>query len=216
MVITDIEKSLTMKSDTILQLKVTLVGSRPSIWRKILIPINSTFFALHVAIQDAFGWDDAHLHQFHTTEPYRRNSIYRNVIGFPMPEMEDVLDERKIKLSEWLQTPKSKVWYEYDFGDDWMHEVRVEKVMPGDPKIHYPSLVAGANACPPEDCGGVGGYGQLLEVLRNPRHEDHEEMLEWLGIESAEDFDPTFFDEKDVSFRDPQKVLQQYEKAVPM
>ena len=146
-----------MKSTDILQIKIKLVGSRPPIWRRILIPANSTFFALHVAIQDVMGWDDAHLHQFHTTEPYKRNSAHRNIIGFPMPEMEDVLDERKVRLSEWLQEQKSSVWYEYDFGDTWMHEVKVEKIIPFDSKIKYPSLIDGEMSCPPEDCGGLGG-----------------------------------------------------------
>lgn len=208
-----------MKTAPILQLKITLAGSRPSIWRKILMPANSTFFTLHVALQDAFGWIDVHLHQFHTTEPYRRSSTYKNIIGFPMPEMDemkDVLDERKVKLSEWLKIPKSKVWYEYDFGDTWMHEVKVEKIVPFDSKIRYPHLVDGEMACPPEDCGGLGGYYELLETLKNPKNEGHGDMLEWLGIESAADFDPTHFDQEDVKFRDSQKVLKQYERGFKM
>lgn len=154
-----------MKPITILQLKIALMGSRPPIWRTLFISADDTFFALHVAIQDAFGWEDSHLHQFHTTELYKRDSTHKNIIGFPMPEMEDVLDERKVKLSEWLQAQKSKVWYEYDFGDTWMHEVKVEKTTLSDPNIHYPYLIDGANACPPEDCGGMGGYENLLEIL---------------------------------------------------
>lgn len=122
--------------------------------------------------------------------------------------MEDMLDERKIKLSEWLQAPKSKVWYEYDFGDTWMHEVKVKKVIPSDPKMHYPCLIDGANACPPEDCGGMGGYYNLLEILANPKDEEHEDMLEWLGIESPTDFNPEHFDKKDIKFRDPNKAVE--------
>ena len=202
-----------MKSTDVLQFKINLVGSKPPIWRRILMPANSTFFALHVAIQDAIGWEDSHLHQFHTIEPYKRSSTYRNVIGFPMPEMEDVLDERKVKLSEWLKAPKNKVWYEYDFGDTWMHEVRIEKIIPSDSKIKYPHLVDGEMACPPEDCGGLGGYYELLEILKNPKAKEHKDMLEWMSIESAKDFNQTFFDAKNIKFRDAEKVLKQYEKG---
>lgn len=202
-----------MKSNDTLQFKITLIGSKPPIWRRILIPANAAFFALHVAIQDAMEWEDSHLHQFHTTEPYKRNSTDRNVIGLPMPEMEDVLDERKVKLSEWLKEPKSKVWYEYDFGDTWMHEVKVEKIIPFDSRIKYPHLVDGEMACPPEDCGGLGGYYELLEILKNPKTKKHKDMLEWLGIESAADFNQASFNAKEIKFRDSEKVLKQYEKG---
>jgi hypothetical protein len=201
-----------MNKNNILRLKITLAGSRPSIWRSILIPANISFFDLHIAIQDAFGWLDCHLHQFHTTEPYKRGSMHRNIIGFPMPEMEDVLDERHITLSEWLKVPKSKIWYEYDFGDTWMHEIKVEKIIPPDSKTRYPYLVDGANACPPEDCGGLGGYYHLLEVLRNQKNKKHKDMLEWLDIESAKEFNPEYFNKKDIKFRNPKKILRQYEK----
>ena len=102
--------------------------------------------------------------------------------------------------------------YEYDFGDTWMHEVKVEKIIPLDSKIIYPHLVDGEMACPPEDCGGLGGYYELLEILKNPKAKEHKDMLEWLGIKSATDFDTTSFDPKDIKFRDSNKVLKQYEK----
>lgn len=126
--------------------------------------------------------------------------------------MEDVLDERYAKLSEWLKVQKSKIWYEYDFGDTWIHEVKVEKIIPLDLKIRYPHLADGANACPPEDCGGLGGYYHLLKILQNPKNKEHEDTLEWLGIESASDFNPEYFDTKDIKFRNPKKILRQYEK----
>jgi hypothetical protein len=131
-----------------------------------------------------------------------------------MPEMEDITaDERKTKLSAFLRKPKDKIWYEYDFGDGWIHEVTVEKTMPSDSKMKYPHFVDGANACPPEDCGGIGGYGHLLEVLANSKDEEYNDMLEWLEIESPADFDQNYFDKKHVKFRDPKKVLKQYEKG---
>ncbi len=201
-----------MKSTGVLEVKITLMESRPPIWRTLLIPADYNFFTLHVAIQDAFGWEDSHLHQFHTADPYRRVGEYQR-IGFPIPEMEDLTDGRKTKLFQFLRRQKDKMWYEYDFGDSWIHEITVEKILSSDPKIKYPHLVDGANACPPEDCGGIGGYEHLLEVLANPKDKEHQEMLEWLGVESPVDFDPKYFDKKDMKFRDPKKVLKQYEKG---
>ena len=73
--------------------------------------------------------------------------------------------------------------------------------MPAQPKEQYPRLVDGANACPPEDCGGPGGYAHLLEVVADPKDEEHDEMIQWLGIENSEEFDPTSFNPKHVVFR---------------
>lgn len=102
------------------------------------------------------------------------------------------------------------------FGDGWIHEITVEKIISPDPKMKYPHLVDGAHACPPENCGGIGGYGHLLGVLADPKDEQHERMLEWLEIESPADFNPKYFEKKDIKFRDPKKVLKQYEKGFGM
>lgn len=206
---------------SILQLKIGLVGSRPLIWRRILIPTDVSFFNLHVAIQDSFCWEDAHLHQFHTINPYTRmRNSHDTLIKYPMPEFDDLddttqdLDERKIKLIDFLKTAKDRVWYEYDFGDSWMHEIIVEKIVPQDQEVQYPYLKDGACACPPEDCGGIGGYAHLLSVLANPRNPEHHDMLEWLGINEPAQFNPDAFDKKDIAFRDPQRVLKMYERAI--
>ncbi len=198
---------------SILQFKITLIGSKPAIWRRIAVPADYSFFDLHVAIQNAFGWYDSHLHQFFTTEPYKRSRDYQ-CIAYPMPEMDDVLDERKEKLSAWYKNPKDTLWYEYDFGDSWMHKVTLEKILPKDKGTTYPTLLGGKYACPPEDCGGVPGYYNLLETLRNPQDEEHQDMLEWLDIESADAFDPEAFDEKSVRFDNPKRRLREFEDAV--
>jgi hypothetical protein len=84
--------------------------------------------------------------------------------------------------------------YVYDFGDDWVHKVVVEKVLPADPRISYPVCVAGKRACPPEDCGGVWGYREFLAAISDPDHPEHEEMLEWVGgAFDPEEFDPSNF-----------------------
>jgi hypothetical protein len=192
----------------ILQLKVTLIATDPPVWRRILVLAEYSFADLHAALQDAFGWTESHLHHFLTANPFNRNATYKR-IGPPMPEEfpdeEPVLDERKEKISVWLAKPNDMVFYEYDFGDSWMHEVMLERILPAQPKDQYPQLVDGANACPPEDCGGAGGYARLIEVVADPNNEEHDEMLEWLGLEDANEFDPTRFDPKQVVFRDSRK-----------
>lgn len=157
----------------ILQLKITLFGSKPAIWRRILVPDDYSFFALHVAIQDAFGWEDEHPHQFFTDSPFKRNSHYL-CLSFSMSEIEiddtgNTIDERKVRLSEYLRREKGAMFYEYDFGDSWMHEIKLEKILPKEPKMKYPILPEGERACPPEDCGGLGGYYNLLEILKKSK-----------------------------------------------
>ena len=151
-----------------LQLKIILCGSKPAIWRTIIVSADYSFFALHVAIQDSFGWTDSHLHQFFTESPYKRSGRSRR-IAFPMPEMEDEdsIDERKTKLKRYFSKPKTVIFYEYDFGDSWMHEIKLEKIVPKNPKARYPLLVGGESACPPEDSGGLGGFYQLLDILKH-------------------------------------------------
>ena len=91
--------------------------------------------------------------------------------------------------------------YTYDFGDNWEHKIQLEKILPRDKNIEYPACIAGKRACPPEDCGGIWGYEEFLEAINNPDHEEHEEMLEWVGGE----FNPEHFDVNEVSFDDPNK-----------
>jgi hypothetical protein len=192
-------------NQTILQLKVTLIDTDPPVWRRLLVPAEYSFADLHSALQDAMWWTDSHLHQFFTASPFKRSAAYKR-ISLPMPDIdlsgeEKALDERKEKLSKWLGKPKDVVFYEYDFGDSWMHEVMLEKIVPANSIERYPQLVDGANACPPEDCGGPVGYMRLREVLSNPDDDEHDEMLEWLGIDEPKEFDPTRFDPKQVVFR---------------
>jgi hypothetical protein len=194
----------------ILQLKVTLIDTDPPVWRRILVPAEYSFADLHNALQDAMWWTDSHLHQFFTASPFEMNAAYKR-ISLPMPDIDlpgegKALDERKEKLSRWFAKPKDTLFYEYDFGDSWMHEVKLEKIVPAPTNERYPQLVDGANARPPEDCGGPGGYAHLLEVLANPDNDEHDEMLEWLGIDKPEEFDPSRFDPKQVVFRRAKKM----------
>lgn len=168
----------------IYQLKVTLRHSKPPIWRRIQVPANTRLDQLHRILQLTMGWDNSHLHQFKVGQRY---------YGMTEPESDfdlDMEDERKVTLAQLAPGVKKKLLYEYDFGDSWEHEILVEKIMQPEPGIAYPRCLTGKRACPPEDCGGIWGYGSLLEAISDPNHPEHAEMLEWLG----EDFDPEAFD----------------------
>ncbi|KAF0151421.1 MAG: plasmid pRiA4b ORF-3 family protein [Ignavibacteria bacterium] len=113
----------------------------------------------------------------------------------------EVLADHTVKISKYFNENNCKARYEYDFGDSWIHTVKFEKILQAAVDEKYPKCIDGKMACPPEDCGGIYGYYDLLKVLRNPKNEDYNEMLEWLGGE----FDPKKFDPKDVVFDNPQK-----------
>jgi hypothetical protein len=180
--------------EPILQLKISLVGvSKPPVWRRLLVPATMRLDRLHEAIQIVMGWQDYHLHAF---------SAGSVEYGPPDPELGHS-DERRTRVIDVIHDPKDRMRYVYDFGDHWQHDIVVEKVGVAEPGVRYPSCVAGTGCCPPEDCGGVWGYADLREALADPSHEQHEDMLEWLGLETADEFDPTAFDvsEADVLLR---------------
>ena len=174
-------------STPIYQLKVTLKDSKPPIWRRILVRGDISLAKLHQILQIAMGWEDSHLHQF---------IVDGTSYGEPDPEYRDEMkSERRVKLNQVAPHEKDRFTYEYDFGDSWEHQIVVEKILAPDPGAHYPVCVAGKRACPPEDCGGVWGYGSLLEAISDPANPEHEEMLEWVG----EDFDPEAFDLEEIN-----------------
>ena len=166
------------------RLKVTLRGSKPPIWRRFEVPSDITLARLHSVIQLGFGWEDCHLWVFET--PAGR-------YGSSDPDLE-IRSAATKKLSAVADWPGDKLRYEYDFGDGWDHDIVVEAVQPAEQAVAYPRCITGRRACPPEDCGGIWGYYELLNTLANPRHENHTQMLWWLGISSPADFDPGRFD----------------------
>lgn len=183
----------------VLQIKVTLKDVRPAVWRRIEVRASGTFWDLHVAIQDAMGWTDSHLHQFNV----RSGSKTIDEIGIPDEEailgFPVVRPGWKVRLAEYFDHVGARAIYEYDFGDDWNHELRVEAIRPRAAKTKYPRCTAGARQCPPDDCGGVGGYARLKEIMADPTHEEYSSMLDWLGGP----FDPEEFDVSAVQFDDP-------------
>jgi hypothetical protein len=170
----------------IYQLEITLLGSKPRIWRRFEVPANITLASLHYIIQTVMGWENSHLHQF-TIGEERYGEIIPDVVSGMDLEM---TDERKIKLGDVVGNVGDRFMYEYDFGDSWEHGLKVLKTGPPEPGVRYPVCLAGKRACPPEDCGGVWGYENLLEIIADPSHEEHGSMMEWLG----EEFDPEAFD----------------------
>lgn len=177
----------------IYKLKVTLQGIRPPIWRRIEAPADISLFDLHRTLQGAMGWTNSHLHQF-----IHRGTYY----GAPDHEFGmPIVSEIRTELGELLERPRDRLVYEYDFGDSWEHDVLLEGISEAEPDVRYPRVVAGKRACPPEDVGGYPGYMEFLEVIRDPYHEEHASMLEWIGG----GFDPEYFDVAEADRSVPRK-----------
>jgi hypothetical protein len=172
------------KAAQIYQIKVTLDGIHPPIGRRILVPGNITLLKLHDILQIVMGWEDYHLHMF-TIE----GSIYGNPRDDEYGDL-GTLDEASITLNQVVYGEKQRFTYEYDFGDSWDHTLLVEKISSPEEGIRYPVCLKGKRACPPEDVGGMWGYENFLEAIRDPNHDEHEEYLMWVGGE----FDPETFD----------------------
>jgi len=192
-----------MNKKHVLQFKVTLINVKPAIWRRIQIDNDSSFWDFHVAIQNAMGWTDSHLHEFSIINPFTKK---KDRIGIPDDEyISDCtpLADWEHKVSDYLKLKQNKRFnYTYDFGDDWEHLIEFEGELEKQ-KIKYPACTGGARACPPEDIGGVYGYENFLQAIKDPNHEEHESYLEWIN----KDFDPEFFDHKKVKFDNPKERL---------
>ena len=203
------------KNKEIMQFKITLNDSKPKIWRRIQVPADYTFFDLYCAIEDAMGWGGGHLHAFYVEG---KGSKDRMVIEFPNPEAGDSTyikthDERKEKIADYFGKICKQCVYCYDMGDSWDHTVIFEHIVPMETRVRYPRCVAGENARPPDDCGGVWGYGDLQKIIQNPRHPEHVEMMEWLGIDDPKDFDPSRFDLSEVGFSNPRRRLKEWNEG---
>lgn len=188
------------------QFKIVLEDINPVIWRRIQVPENYTFWDLHVAIQDAMGWFDCHLNQFETISVRPREIQHIGISDSDYPEIE-LFSECEEKISDWfLLNERKTMRYNYDFGDNWDHKITLEKILTKEEKTKYPICMAGARACPPEDCGGTGGYDNILEIINNPQHKEHKEIMEWLEGK----YNPEEFDSKEVFFNNPKKRLKEF------
>ncbi len=187
-----------------LQIKIALNNIKPMIWRRILVPNDITLSEFHEYIQCAMEWEEAHLHSF--------TSVDKRIF-VPVFEAEDLdercEDESQISLVEVLQKKGDKLYYCYDFGDNWEHTITVEKVRPIADIDNYDFCLGGKRACPPEDCGGVPGYQRLIKILSTPTHEEYQEVKEWLG----DFYNPEYFDidKVNVMFEMDGSELDEYE-----
>lgn len=168
---------------TVHQLKVSLKGVKPPIWRRVLIPSTSRLDEVALYLLGAMGWTNSHLHAFFIGD-YRYEMIH------PSYSEGDELEESLFTLRDVFDSTGTMMRFEYDFGDGWEHDVLLEAVRIATRSETEPACIGGRRACPPEDCGGPYGYGELLALLQDgPKSEWDRQRLEWLG-----DFDPNEFD----------------------
>lgn len=193
-------------SNLVYQFKITLDGILPPIWRRIQVPKQYSFWDLHVALQDSMGWLDYHLHMFRFLKPHKRAAVE---IGIPGDEMDDniALPGWEISIADYFTEPGNVALYEYDFGDNWEHELLLEGILLKEKGVKYPRCIAGERACPPEDCGSVPGYYRLLEILSNLNHNEYQETIDWLKghAKSYYPYHPDEFEPEKVHFDNPKK-----------
>ena len=184
----------------VLQFRVELSGVLPLIWRRILVPSDYNFWDLHVAIQDAMGWQDRHLHHFEIKGKGKRKEEKIGIPDFEQNTGYSVISPGwEIAVMNYFNDLGATARYLYDYGDSWQHSVQLEGYLFRTKACRYPVCVGGERACPPEDCGGEYGYCALLKTLSNPKNEDYEMIKIWVG----EDWRPDKFDPCHVVFTKP-------------
>jgi len=167
-------------------IKITLDGANPPVSRLVKIRSDIPLDVLHKVIQKAMGWQDCHLHQF---------IVGKTRYSLPTDYGMEKMDEREFSLREIAPNKGAKLKYEYDFGDSWIHIIQVQQVIADKSGFSHPECLGGENACPPEDIGGVWGYAELQEILKNPKREEYEHYRDWAGP----GFDPAAFNLKKVN-----------------
>ena len=191
---------------------IVMHSIKPAIWRSFELDEDATFWDLHMAIQDVMSWDNAHLHEFIISDPHMKHDL---VIGVPIDDR--FMDPGEQPDPAWMRELSSvfidigeKATYRYDFGDGWECDVILEGMFLSPKKVKYPRCVAGERAAPPENCGGVGGYYGLLEVLADPNDEEHKDILRWLkGTRPRKGpYEPEVFESDKVKFHNAQKMLE--------
>jgi len=170
--------------DTVHQIKVLLLEIEPPVWRRFLVPSNVTLHRLHLVLQAVMGWTNSHLYRFEIgTREYAQPDPDNEFYELPFR------NSYRARLGRLAGNRGSVFLYEYDFGDSWVHQLVVEDILEREPGRRYPVCLAGERACPPEDCGGPFGYADLLEIIADPEHEEHLDMMTWVGGR----FDPEAF-----------------------
>ncbi len=187
------------------QFKIELKNIKPKIWRTLQVPENYSFWDLHVAIQDVMGWHDCHLHEFEIIDLDIGEEVR---IGIPDEEFDnaDTLPGWKLRMADYFSLGNQTANYTYDFGDNWEHNIKLEKILPRGNNLSYPKCLDGKRACPPEDCGGCLGYEDILKIIQNPSDKEYKETLEWLGG----NYDPEYFNPVAVHFDNPATRLKRF------
>jgi hypothetical protein len=165
------------------RLRVTLAGTEPAVWRSVLVSGNQSLRKLHDVIQAAMGWTNSHLHLYASADR-------KDIVSDPRFELDGARDEGRVKVRSFAPEVGHRFLYEYDLGDSWTHDVLVEEILLPEKAGRLPRCIGGERACPPEDCGGVSGFLDLIEAMRDPSHPRRDHYLEWLGRA----FDPEAFD----------------------
>ncbi|MFA6484443.1 MAG: plasmid pRiA4b ORF-3 family protein, partial [Bacteroidales bacterium] len=179
-----------------------LEGISPTIWRRIRVTPLGNFWDLHVAIQDAMGWTDHHLHHFEIRKKGKREEDHLGIPDFDrIGEVKEVYPGWEIPIFQYFVEFGTEAFYHYDYGDGWVHRIKLEGYMYREKGVKYPICVEGERACPPEDCGGVYGYQNLLQVLADPEDEEYESTNIWVG----EEWEPEAFHPDEVVFDNPYK-----------
>ncbi len=168
----------------IYQVDISILNLEPVIWRQVEVPSDISLADFHLIIQKVMGWSNKHKHRF------AKDTTFYSPSSEMLDEEFSCVEYNNIKLNELLEVVKDKVIYDYDFKDNWAHEILLNSRMAPEAGVTYPRVLDGEGNCPPESCGGVDGFNEILDVLDNPDHMDYEDTIEFLGS----DYDPDFFD----------------------
>ncbi|MGC8645570.1 MAG: plasmid pRiA4b ORF-3 family protein [Thermoplasmata archaeon] len=166
-----------------IKLRISIRGISPPIWRKLLVSPETALHNLHLMIQAAFGWYNYHLYEFS-----HQGLNFSRPDDWDEPASED-MDSTKITLGDLNLQRGTKFLYTYDFGDNWEHIILVQDILDYDPQMSVPACIGGKRNAPPEDCGGVWGYYNVLRIAEDPNDPEHNETVEWLGEYDPESFD---------------------------
>jgi len=187
-------KQQSEKTTVLYQLKIVLKGIRPPVWRRIVVPSHITFDQLHDIIQIAMGWENNHLYEFEINDTVI--DIPDEEYGFSFVGRREKYDARTMELSKFLFKEGEKFTYTYDFGDNWVHLITLEKIETTTESFRHPVCLKGKRACPPEDVGGIYGYMEVMNLMEgNGTAEEIEEFTEWYGGQ----YDPEHFDIEEVN-----------------
>ena len=179
-----------MSANTVARLKITLDAVKPTVLRRVEVPFDIRLDRLHLTMQAALGWTNSHLYEI------RAGDVGWSTLYPEADWPEDFLDARNARLDKVIEDVGTKTLrYIYDFGDGWKHTIKIERLTDTEPGVMYPRLIAATGRCPPEDCGGPWGYAEFLDAIRDPAHDRHTELKEWIGC----DFDPDNVDREELA-----------------